>query len=88
MNQFGQTKPSRLLQDNLGTASWTEEAQGLRNVKHAQIQFNSGHKAFEQTAAVVKHSPSAKNLADFLPKVLVAEQFEIHQSWLDVHDIE
>ena len=79
-----QTKPTNVYQDNLGTISWTEEVQGLRNVKHVGIKYHYVREMVVNKAVEVIYTPSEKNCSDSFTKVLIGTTFQIHRGHLGV----
>lgn len=79
-----QMSPTTVLQDNLGTISWTEEMQGLRKVKHIGVKYHYVRDTVDSETVQVSHTPSSENRADSLTKVLVGEDYKKHRVWLGV----
>lgn len=76
--------PTTIMQDNLGTISWTEGVNGLRKVKHVGIKYNYVRDAVDTNVCKVEYTPSAENRSDSLTKVLIGDEFFKHRKWLGV----
>lgn len=72
------------LQENFVTNSWTEEMQGLWKVKHIGIKYQYVQYAVRSGTVQVDHTPSCKNRAGSLTKVLAGEDFWKHRGWFGV----
>lgn len=72
----GGSTPRLILQENLGSVSWTSQVKGLRNVKHVNVKYHYVRGSLEQNRSEVCYTPMAENLADPLAKVLVGQTFE------------
>lgn len=66
--EFLGSTPILVLQDNLGTISWTERVQGLRNVKHVGLKYQIVKEAVEKKPNQVLYTPSERNIVDSLTK--------------------
>ena len=66
--------PITVMQDNLGTISWTEGVNGLRKVKHVGIKYNYVRDAVDSNICNIQYTPSAENRSDSLTKVLIGEE--------------
>lgn len=88
LDDLGQPQkgPTVVNQDNLGTISWTEEVQGLRNVKHMGIKYHYVRELVSKKRIIVNYTPSKDNRADSLTKVLIGDSFLVHRSLLGVVD--
>ena len=82
-----QANPTTVYQDNLGTISWTEEVQGLRNVNHIGIKYYYVREMVVNKAVTVIYTPSADNRADALTKVLSGQSFQVHKGHLGVYKV-
>lgn len=69
-------------QDNLGNISWTENVQGLRKFKYVCIRYNYVREAVDTAQVTVKYTPSEKNRADSLTKILWKEMYSAHMAYL------
>lgn len=70
-----QNSPTMVNQDNLRSISWTEEVQGLQNVKHIGIEVHIVQGMVSKRSAAIKYMASQDNRADGFTKVLVDQQF-------------
>ena len=77
-------EPTQILQDNLGSISWTEEVNGLRKVKPVGIKYHYVRDSVDAKHITVKFTPSSGNRSDSLTKVLIASDFVKHRTWLGV----
>ena len=78
------SNPTTVYQDNLGAIRWTEEVQGLRNVKHVVLRYQFVRESVETRQVEVVHTSSATNWFDSLTKALVSDTFELHRQMLGV----
>lgn len=77
-------EPTQVLQDNLGSISWTEEVNGLRKVKHVGIKYHFVRENVDSKVISIMFTPSSDNRSDSLTKVLIGSEFEKHRTWLGV----
>ena len=77
-----QAAPTIMHQDNLGEICWTNEVQGLREVKHIGIRYHYVRNAVDSKTVRVQYIASTENKADGLTKVLVIADFENFRSGL------
>lgn len=80
------TKPTVVFEDNLVSISWTDTAQGLRNVKHVGIKYQYVREAVKCKAVEVRFTPTERNCADTLTKALIGELFRLHRLGIGVVD--
>lgn len=76
--------PTTVLQDNLGTITWTQDVQGLRRVKHVGLRYHFVREMVDNMAIKVVYVPSDKNKADSLTKVLGPQLHAMHRQFLAV----
>lgn len=76
--------PTQVLQDNLGSISWTEDINGLRKVKHVGIKYHFVRDCVESKIVKVGYTPSPDNRSDSLTKVVIGADFIKHRLWLGV----
>ena len=69
-------KPTEIHQEKLGAISWTEQTQGLRNVKHVEVKYHYVRDSVDQGRIAVSYVPSSDNFADPFTKALIGENFE------------
>lgn len=76
--------PTSVLQDNLGTITWTQDVQGLRRVKHVGLRYHFVREMVDNMDIKVIYTPSDKNKADSLTKILGPQMHAIHRRNLSV----
>lgn len=73
----GEKTQKAVMQDILGCISWKEQVQGLRRVKHIGLRYHYVRSVVSAGHIEVVYTPSEKNRADPLAKILAEETHEI-----------
>lgn len=76
---FGIDIPTPVRQDNLCTIEWTEELQGIRNVKHVSLRYNFVKENVQRKDIEVFYTPFLENKADSMMKGLGGSRFTSHR---------
>lgn len=79
-----QNVPTVANKDNLGAIAWTEEIQGLQNVKHIGIRFHFVREMVSKRSVVIKYTTSQDHRADRFMKVLIGQLFQSHRDHIGV----
>ena len=67
---YPQARPARLYNDNAGAVSLTQNTKGNVRVKHIDIRHHYIRDLVEDGKVIIRHIPSAENLADVFTKPL------------------
>lgn len=70
-----------MLQDILGSISWTKKVQGLRKVKRIGMKYRFVPESAEQRTITVLYTPSSTNRADSPVKTLIGKTFWLHRKY-------
>lgn len=81
---IAQASETIIYQDNLGFIKWTSHVQGLRHVKHVALRYHYIRNIVESRQIKVVYTPSAKNKADSLTKVLGRKLHSVQPLFLGV----
>lgn len=77
-----QKEPTLVNQDNLGAIQWTEEVQGMRNVKQFGIKFHYVREMVSNIKVVIRYATSQDNRADCFTKI--GQPFIVHRCHIGV----